>query len=97
MFVRIFTISVIALLLLQDYVIASVIAAVVRTSASSYSCGSGSLACCMEDQSQPGSVNDEQCQDYSGSCCPSNYLPSCCYTVYEVDYYYCNETTTSQQ
>ncbi|KAG1845258.1 hypothetical protein C8R48DRAFT_734827 [Suillus tomentosus] len=70
MLARIFTISVIALLLFQDYVIASVIAAVVRTSASSYSCGSGSLACCMEVR-----------ENYKRRYIPVLNGAACCYTV----------------
>lgn len=87
MFARIFTISVIFLLLFQVYVMA----AVIRSSSNSTSCGDGETRCCEEDSSDPGYVDDEQCQSYSGNC-TSGYVISCCYTV--ADYYYCNTTTS---
>ncbi|KAG1772849.1 hypothetical protein EV702DRAFT_1132665 [Suillus placidus] len=87
MFVRIFTISVIFLLLSQ----ANVMAAVIMTSSNSTSCGNGQARCCKEDSSNPGYVNDEECQSYSGNC-SSGYISSCCYTI--TDYYYCNKTTS---
>jgi hypothetical protein len=34
----------------------------------------------VKDSSQPGSVNDEECQSYSEPC-NSGYLASCCYIV----------------
>ncbi|KAG1741289.1 hypothetical protein EDB19DRAFT_718900 [Suillus lakei] len=76
MFARNFTISVIFLLLSQVYVMA----AVIMTSSNSTSCGDGEARCCMEDSSDPGYVDDEQCESYSGSC-SSGYVASCCYTV----------------
>ncbi|KAG2337087.1 hypothetical protein BDR05DRAFT_970616 [Suillus weaverae] len=62
------------------------------TSSNSTSCGNGQARCCLQkDSSNPGYVNDEQCQSYSGNC-SSGYVSSCCYTV--TDYYYCNKTTS---
>ncbi|KAG2124967.1 hypothetical protein BD769DRAFT_856583 [Suillus cothurnatus] len=60
----------------------------------STSCGDGTARCCEEDSSQPGSVNDEECQSYSEPC-NSGYLASCCYIVSPMDYYYCNQTGSS--
>ncbi|KAG1817659.1 uncharacterized protein BJ212DRAFT_1349959 [Suillus subaureus] len=87
MFARILTISVIFLLISQAYVMA----AVIRSSSNSTSCGDGEARCCKEDSSDPGYVNDEQCESYSENC-TSGYVASCCYTV--TDYYYCNQTTS---
>lgn len=38
------------------------------------------VAVFQKDSSDPGYVNDEQCQSYSGYC-TSGYVKSCCYTV----------------
>ncbi|KAG2124964.1 hypothetical protein BD769DRAFT_856281 [Suillus cothurnatus] len=57
-------------------------------------CGEGTARCCEEDSSQPGSVNDEQCQSYSEPCA-SGYMPACCYIVSSVQYYYCEKPGSS--
>ncbi|KAG2120007.1 hypothetical protein BD769DRAFT_1025905 [Suillus cothurnatus] len=66
----------------------------VKASSNSTNCGQGTARCCEEDSSQPGSVNDEQCQSYSEPCA-SGYMPACCYTISSMDYYYCNQTGSS--
>ncbi|KAG1805924.1 hypothetical protein EV424DRAFT_256671 [Suillus variegatus] len=71
MFVRVFLFSAILLLCLQ---------ASVNASNDSTDCGSGTIRCCQEDPSQPGNVNDEECQSYAETCA-SGYLAACCYTV----------------
>lgn len=38
------------------------------------------VATLQQDSSDPGYVDDEQCQSYSGNC-TSGYVISCCYTV----------------
>lgn len=38
------------------------------------------LTCIVKDPSQPGNVNDEECQSYAETCA-SGYLAACCYTV----------------
>ncbi|KAG2129185.1 uncharacterized protein EDB93DRAFT_141869 [Suillus bovinus] len=87
MFVRIFTISVISLLLSQVYAMAAVDT---TSSSSPISCDDdGELHCCMKDSSKLGDVDDEQCQNYSENC-SSGYVPSCCYIVTDLEnYYYC--------
>lgn len=85
MFVRVFLVSVILLLISQVSV---------KASTDSTQCGEGTARCCQEESSELGNVNDEECQSYSDPC-PSGYLASCCYTVPNVYYYYCNQSGSS--
>ncbi|KAG2119999.1 hypothetical protein BD769DRAFT_1025597 [Suillus cothurnatus] len=66
----------------------------VGASTSPANCGEGTARCCEEDSSQPGSVNDEQCQSYSEPCA-TGYMPACCYIVSSVQYYYCEKPGSS--
>ncbi|KAG2120002.1 hypothetical protein BD769DRAFT_1481626 [Suillus cothurnatus] len=76
MFVRIFTLFLTFLFLCQAHVMATAI----MTSSNSTSCGDGQTRCCKEELSDLGSVDDEQCQSFSGKC-SSGYVTSCCHTV----------------
>ncbi|KAG2078808.1 hypothetical protein BDR04DRAFT_1085727 [Suillus decipiens] len=83
MFVRLFIVF--AILLLVSQVSA-------EASTNSIDCGPGTARCCEEDSSQPGNVNDEECQSYSQPCA-SNYVAACCYTISLLgDFYFCNQT-----